>query len=771
MKILMTADTVGGIWTYSLELIQALAEHGVEVELATMGALPTPEQRTQLDDIKNVRLHSSEFKLEWMEDPWEDVECAGKWLLRLEEKLQPDIVHLNGYTHGALPWKSPVLSVGHSCVLSWWQAVKGEPAPQEWYRYRQEVSRGLRAARLVIAPSTAMLHSLERYYGPFNRTDVIYNSRNPHLFQSGIKEPFIFTAGRVWDNAKNITALEKAAPELQWPVFVAGDNEHPDGGIRNHENIHYLGRLAPQALPFWFAKASIYALPARYEPFGLSALEAALAGCALVLGDIPSLREIWGDAAIFVPPDDTHALTESLNLLSANDSFRTDMARKAHTRALEYSPERMAEGYLNTYKSLIEERPAWIVEQKPWEESIDKPLPTETQSPLRIVMFYHSLVSDWNHGNAHFLRGIVSELLARGHDVRVFEPRDSWSRKNLIIHEGEEPLRLFCSAYPHLKSTQYCFDSLDIGLALDEADLVLVHEWNDHSLVRCLGNHHKRFGGYTLLFHDTHHRSVTNPESMAAYDLSGYDGVLAFGQIIRDIYLSKGWTDHAWTWHEAADTRIFQPLDNDQPEGDLIWIGNWGDDERTAELQEFLTDPVKQLGLKARVHGVRYPDAGRKALQNAGINYAGWLPNYKVPEAFASHKVTVHIPRRPYVEALPGIPTIRVFEALACGIPLVSAPWSDTERLFTPGEDYLIARNGTEMKELLKAVLADESMARELSLRGRNTILSRHTCAHRVDELLNIFNSINRKGSNRLSAVRASASGGSILTSVRRSSP
>ncbi|HEX8234425.1 MAG TPA: glycosyltransferase [Abditibacteriaceae bacterium] len=358
---------------------------------------------------------------------------------------------------------------------------------------------------------------------------------------------------------------------------------------------------------------------------------------------------------------------------------------------------------------------------------------------MKIVLFYHSLLSDWNHGNAHFLRGITGELLARGHDAQVFEPHDAWSLQNLLKEHGQAAVESFHAAYPTLSSTQYDLQTLDLDQVLADADLVLVHEWNDHALVQRIGEHHARNGHYRLLFHDTHHRAVTERESMAAYDLRHYDGVLAFGNVIRDLYLEQDWTQRAWTWHEAADTRIFHPIENVQPEGDLVWIGNWGDEERTRELHEFLLQPVKGLGLKARVYGVRYPDHALQALQNAGIEYSGWLPNYQAPQVFAGFKVTVHVPRRPYVEALPGIPTIRPFEALACGIPLICAPWNDAEGLFSPGEDFLTARNGDEMKAQLQSVLHDQSKRRSLIEHGHATILARHTCAHRVDELLHIY--------------------------------
>jgi spore maturation protein CgeB len=356
----------------------------------------------------------------------------------------------------------------------------------------------------------------------------------------------------------------------------------------------------------------------------------------------------------------------------------------------------------------------------------------------RVVLFVHSLRSDWNHGNAHFLRGVVTELLARGLAVTVLEPSDAWSVANLVAERGADAVESYRSAYPALRSELYDPAHVDLEAALDGADLVLVHEWNTPELVRAVGEHRARGGAYRLLFHDTHHRAATDRAAMAAYDLRHYDGVLAFGAVVRDIYLREGWTPRAWTWHEAADVRVFRPLPGRARDGDLVWVGNWGDDERTAELGEFLVEPVRALGLRARVHGVRYPAEARQALADAGIDYAGWLPNYEAPELFARYAVTVHVPRRPYARALPGIPTIRVFEALACGIPLVSAPWDDAEGLFTPGADYLVARDGAAMRGHLRDVLADAELARALADHGRRTILARHSCAHRVDELFAI---------------------------------
>ncbi len=404
---------------------------------------------------------------------------------------------------------------------------------------------------------------------------------------------------------------------------------------------------------------------------------------------------------------------------------------------------------------------------------------------LRIALFYHSLISDWNNGHVHFLRGVVSELLSRGHEVRVYEPADGWSRANLLAEHGEAAAQGSRRAYPQLTTTTYRLDAgcrrrgthlphaanreihvatsssgshscypfadvdwcpdevLDLDRVLDGVDLVVVHEWNDPELVRRIGAHRAQLGsgtglGLVVLFHDTHHRAVTDPEAMARFDLQHYDGVLAFGRVLRDLYLERGWAARAWVWHEAADVRVFRPLPSERRSG-LVWIGNWGDEERSAELMEFAFAPVRDLGIDATVYGVRYPEHALFALWEAGIRYEGWLPNYEVPAVFARHSVTVHVPRRPYVRALPGIPTIRVFEALACGIPLVCAPWEDVEGLFSPGDDYLVARDGAEMRELLQAVLADGGLAKELAAHGLRTILARHTCAHRVDELLAIY--------------------------------
>lgn len=361
---------------------------------------------------------------------------------------------------------------------------------------------------------------------------------------------------------------------------------------------------------------------------------------------------------------------------------------------------------------------------------------------MHVVLFCHSLVSDWNHGNAHFLRGVVRELIRRGHTVAVHEPRDGWSRMNLTRELGRDPESQFRACFPDLHSTQYGANGPDLDTALDGAELVLVHEWTDPALIARIGRHRVAGGRYRLLFHDTHHRAVSDRENIAALELDGYDGVLAFGEAIREIYLRQGWAQRVWTWHEAADTALFHPVPWQERHRDLVWIGNWGDDERSAELDEYLLSPIRALRLDAMVHGVRYPAPARAALSQADAEYGGYLPNHHVPFTFAQYKATVHVPRRQYVQALPGIPTIRVFEALACGIPLVSSPWSDVEGLFGR-DDFLIARDGNEMTGHIRALLADDQMRATLAANGLARIRARHTCAHRVDELLAICDSLN----------------------------
>ncbi|WP_034256928.1 glycosyltransferase [Adhaeribacter aquaticus] len=357
LKILMTADTIGGVWTYSLELLAALGAENIEVALATMGAPLSVFQQEQVKELPFVQVYESNFKLEWMENPWTDVEAAGQWLLDIKNEFNPDVIHLNNFPHGNLNWGKPVVMVVHSCVKSWWQAVKNEPAPESWNTYQEKVGEGLRAADLVVAPSKAMLAEAVALYGPFKKQRVIYNGRNTDNFRYGKKEPFVFSMGRIWDEAKNIQALAEVAASLSWPVYVAGETAHPDSGKDlPFRNIRFLGKLNEVEIKEYLSRASIFALPAKYEPFGLSALEAANSGCALVLGKIPSQQEIWEQAATYVNPNNPDELKTSLNNLIEDEFIRNIMSFRAIQRGLKYSGKQKAFEYYRVYHQLISER-------------------------------------------------------------------------------------------------------------------------------------------------------------------------------------------------------------------------------------------------------------------------------------------------------------------------------------------------------------------------------------------------------------------------------
>jgi spore maturation protein CgeB len=370
---------------------------------------------------------------------------------------------------------------------------------------------------------------------------------------------------------------------------------------------------------------------------------------------------------------------------------------------------------------------------------------------MRFVLFYHAFASCWNHGNAHFLRGIARELITFGHEVILYEPADGWSRTNALADGGDAALAEAAQLVPGLILRTYKSANLDFDAALDHADVVIAHEWTDRAVIAAL-NRRRRAGRFLLLFHDTHHRAVTKPQDIDDLPLGNFDGVLAFGAVLREIYAKGGWGGRAFTWHEAADVALFHP----QPAtsvSDLIWIGNWGDDERAAELHRFLLKPVAALGITARVHGVRYPAEAQALLQSHGLAYKGWLPNHRAPAAYGRARVTVHIPRRPYVEALPGIPTIRVFEALACGIPLICSPWQDEENLFAP-ESFATARNSKEMAAALKNVLNDRALADAYSRQGLSAIRDRHTCAHRVEELMDVLCRLGAPAAHRVASIK-----------------
>jgi glycogen(starch) synthase len=349
----MTADCVGGVWNYSLDLAEALAPLGVQVSIATMGPRPSQGQRIQAAKVSNLKLCESDYKLEWMDSPWADVDAAGIWLLALARDFLPDVIHLNGFSHAGLAWNAPVVVVAHSCVRSWWKAVKSEPIPAVFAEYTRRVSAALRYASLVVAPTNTMLDAIEQNYQLSVPKKVIPNGRFRSRYFSAEKKEFILTAGRLWDEAKGLQFLERIAPTLKWPIYAAGENRHPSGAHSPLQNIHLLGHLDNHKLAEYLSMASIYAAPALYEPFGLTVLEAALSGCALVLSDIPSFRENWSGSALLIPADDHDEWCAALNSLADDHEARSVLARQAQDRAVALQPDEIGSRYFTAYCEVL----------------------------------------------------------------------------------------------------------------------------------------------------------------------------------------------------------------------------------------------------------------------------------------------------------------------------------------------------------------------------------------------------------------------------------
>lgn len=354
IRILMTADAVGGVWQYSLDLISQLTQQRFEFLLATLGPQPSCEQRAQAKSIPGLTVAEGGYSLEWMPNPWADVDAAGKWLLDLQSNFGADLIHLNGFSHAALPWKRPVLVVAHSCVRSWWRAVHGCAPGPEWDEYGRRVSRGLCACARVVAPSRHMADCIRSEYSISDeKTSVIRNfTLASQTGQTG-KSPFILTAGRLWDPAKNVALLNRIAPRLAWDICLAGGVHGIDYSAASTRNITCLGSLPHDELLRHMESAAIFAHPALYEPFGLAILEAARARCCLVLSDIPALRELWDGAAIFLDPRDANAWRRELNCLAEDSARREQFSNRAQMHARVYTAQAAVEQYINVYRSLL----------------------------------------------------------------------------------------------------------------------------------------------------------------------------------------------------------------------------------------------------------------------------------------------------------------------------------------------------------------------------------------------------------------------------------
>lgn len=352
-RILLTADTLGGVWTFALDLAREIGACGGETRLATMGR---PLDRAQWQAVRRIpgcSVEESGFRLEWMEEPWEDVDAAGEWLLSLERRWQPDLIHCNTLVHAALPWSRPVVMTAHSCVFSWFRAVKGtEPPRRTWQEYFRRVCAALESADRVVTPSAAMRDALAVYPTTPSHVEVIANGRPPEVFKRPLRKRHrILGAGRLWDEGKNAALLAAAAPRLRWPCFLAGDNGR---ACEQRSSLTMLGRLPPKALARQFSAAAVFAHPAFYEPFGLAPLEAGLSGCALVLGDIPSLREIWGEEnALFVAPDDLDGFVDALQWLTAQPERWQTLGERAYRRASRFPAATMGKRYLELYRDTL----------------------------------------------------------------------------------------------------------------------------------------------------------------------------------------------------------------------------------------------------------------------------------------------------------------------------------------------------------------------------------------------------------------------------------
>jgi len=367
---------------------------------------------------------------------------------------------------------------------------------------------------------------------------------------------------------------------------------------------------------------------------------------------------------------------------------------------------------------------------------------------IRIALFCHSIVSDWNHGNAHFLRGLIRSLQQLGHEVVAFEEEGNWSISNLLRDHGEEPVRQFESRFPYIRYHTYSTKEgaeLEAWLSdlLGGFDVCLVHEWNSTPLIRAAGRAAMRTGKLAI-FHDTHHRALTEPERLPSLGLEAYSAVLAYGPTIAEIYRSTLDGPEVLVFHEAADTDLFKPLRR-RKDTDVLFIGNWGDDDRSTSTRQYFIEQARALpDLSFTIHGVRYPVEVLQEISAAGIRWRGWLPNYLAPEAYAACRLTIHIPRKEYLESLRGTPTIRVFEALACGVPLISAGWRDGTGLFDDGEDFIAVDTPSQMTEAIRWLASDEAARARLEAHGMMTILSRHTCRHRAEELVEIVARLRR---------------------------
>lgn len=362
MHVLVTADTVGGVWSYTRELVSGLVRRGVRVTLVSLGEIPTVAQTEWMDGLPGLDFRPTAFRLEWMQEAEQDLEASSEFLVSVIRDTRPDVLHLSQYCYGALPLETPRIVVAHSDVLSWWVAVHGEePRETKWLRcYQQTVARGISHANVVAAPSRWMLDALSAYYTRPSHGAVVYNGRNPGLFNPhSSKDDLVLCVGRLWDPAKQVTLLSQFDQKV--PVCITGSDKHPDEvlkGVRPafpaRRRVQFRGLQNEAQLSHLYSRASMYAATSRYEPFGLAPLEAALSRCAIVANDIPTFHEIWGEAACYFRYNDAEHLAHTLERLQADRELRLTYANLAYHRARQrYTAERMVDDYMNLYESLV----------------------------------------------------------------------------------------------------------------------------------------------------------------------------------------------------------------------------------------------------------------------------------------------------------------------------------------------------------------------------------------------------------------------------------
>jgi glycogen(starch) synthase len=360
MHVLITSDTVGGVWTYTQELATGLMRGGHQVTLVSFGKLPRPHQTTWIEALPGLDYRPTEYRLEWMEVAERDIEESRRYLELLVEEVRPDLIHLSQYCYGDIAVDVPRIVVAHSDVVSWWVAVHGcEPDNTPWTRrYREHVINGLRGAQVVIAPSEWMLDQVMKHYFRPQQARVIYNGRTPGLFApESAKENFVLSVGRVWDAAKQIQLLIQRPQPM--PLSIVGWDEEPgkegrEAFVCGRESVELLGSKSQVELQALYSKAAVYAATSRYEPFGLSPLEAALSRCALLMNDNPVFHELWGNSALYFHKDDPDDFARILGQFERDPVLRQEYGTRAYERARRnFTAERMVADYENVYQDVV----------------------------------------------------------------------------------------------------------------------------------------------------------------------------------------------------------------------------------------------------------------------------------------------------------------------------------------------------------------------------------------------------------------------------------